>query len=186
MSLSEEERLERKREARRGYYQKNKEKRCASSRAYRARNVERARENCRKWHAANSDRAKESSRKSHEARRLTLEGRARSLYRSAYYRAKKKDWLFDITEQDIIELLEPGCCSRTGLPFRYDKPPKGRYAHPLSPSIDRLDSFGIYTKSNIQIVCSFYNVMKSQMTDDELYEFCKRIIDWREGMELLK
>lgn len=47
---------------------------------------------------------------------------------------------------------------------------------PLNASIDRIQPGQDYTISNIQPVCSHVNMMKSNLTEEELLEFCKAIL----------
>ena len=52
---------------------------------------------------------------------------------------------------------------------------KGRT--PTNVSIDKIDSTKGYTKNNIQLICMECNQMKSDITEDELYDFCKSILE---------
>ena len=54
---------------------------------------------------------------------------------------------------------------------------KGRISTNLS--IDRIDSLKGYTKDNIQLVCHLCNLMKSNLSMNELYIFCNNIIKYR-------
>ena len=44
-------------------------------------------------------------------------------------------------------------------------------------SIDRIDSTKGYTKDNVQLVCAQVNMMKAEMTMEELYIFCENIVN---------
>jgi hypothetical protein len=48
-------------------------------------------------------------------------------------------------------------------------------------SIDRIIPGSEYTKDNIRLVCRIVNIMKWNMTDDKLKEWCKRILDGTKG-----
>lgn len=43
-------------------------------------------------------------------------------------------------------------------------------------SIDRIDSFKPYAKDNVQLVCLAVNIMKQQMSTEELAVWCERVI----------
>lgn len=43
-------------------------------------------------------------------------------------------------------------------------------------SIDRIDSSKGYTKDNVQLVCHIVNLMKQDLTVDELKTWCNRIV----------
>lgn len=43
-------------------------------------------------------------------------------------------------------------------------------------SIDRIDPNKGYTKDNVQLVCAQVNMMKSDMSLEELYMFCEAMI----------
>lgn len=108
--------------------------------------------------------------------RSTIKGRASSLWNAALKRAKSKDEDFKLTVEDIEIGLTVGICVRTLLPFDFS-PVKGSYhIKPLSPSIDKIDPRGIYEPSNVQYVCSWYNLAKGQMTDSDLIALCKRLV----------
>lgn len=47
----------------------------------------------------------------------------------------------------------------------------------LNASIDRIEPGKDYTIDNVQLVCSHVNMMKSNLSEDELYEFCKAIVN---------
>lgn len=49
-------------------------------------------------------------------------------------------------------------------------------------SIDRIIPGGDYTETNIRLVCRMANIMKWNMTDGELREWCIRIIDHGTGL----
>lgn len=47
----------------------------------------------------------------------------------------------------------------------------------LNASVDRINPGKDYTISNIRLVCSHVNMMRSNLTDAELLEFCKAIVN---------
>jgi hypothetical protein len=65
---------------------------------------------------------------------------------------------------------QDGKCALSGLHLILEK-------HNLnSPSIDRIDSNKGYEKDNIHIVCKIVNLMKHQLTVEQLYEYCAAIL----------
>jgi len=52
---------------------------------------------------------------------------------------------------------------------------------PTNMSVDRIDSNKGYIKGNIQLVCMAINQMKSDLTIDELLNFCRQIIETHEN-----
>ena len=98
------------------------------------------------------------------------------LFRAAKLRAKKKDWPFNLTKDWIETKIEAGTCEVTGLSFDL-APSKKYFKNPWAPSLDRVDSFGGYTKDNCRIVVSIYNHAAGQWGDDILMVMIKALID---------
>lgn len=91
------------------------------------------------------------------------------LYRLAAirYRCKKEGIPFNITEEDI-EI--PDKCPILGLLFLSGvKRPED-----TSPSVDRIDPQGGYTKGNVQVISNLANKMKANATSEQLLLFA----DW--------
>jgi hypothetical protein len=125
------------------------------------------------------DKNREFDRK--EMRRKYLENyaknnpikyRARTLWTSAYYRAKKKGLEFNLTIEWIQSRLQEGICSVTGLPFEikeYSKNGNLEKLSPYAPSLDRINSDKGYTEDNVQVVLNNYNKFKSDSrTEDSI------------------
>lgn len=109
------------------------------------------------------------------------EGRAHLMFNAAQTRAKQQGKEFRLAYEDILAGISKGYCARTGIPFDFEMGYKLRSStnfNPRSPSIDKIDAFGIYEPSNVQYVCTWYNMAKSQMTDAELLEFCKTLVEF--------
>lgn len=108
----------------------------------------------------------------------TFDGRAINMYNSARARATSKGAAFKLTLDDVRKGLSIGFCCRTGVPFDYSvgfiKATK-RQMNPFSPSIDKIDPFGIYEPSNVQYVCTWYNMAKAQLTDEQIVQMCKLV-----------
>jgi len=71
-------------------------------------------------------------------------------------------------------LSQDGKCAITGLIMTTVRGQKIRC--PLNISIDRIDSSLPYRKGNVQLVCSAVNLMKHDLTIDELKLFAKMIV----------
>ena len=105
-------------------------------------------------------------------------GRAKSMMKTIKKRMGKWGILdsLDFEESYLIDLMKTGFCVETGIEFIYEKQERFK-CHPFSPSVDRIDSTKGYTKDNIRMVIWQYNLMKGEMTDEELLNVCKRIIE---------
>jgi len=116
------------------------------------------------------------------------------LFSQCKKRAKRQNFKFDLKKGDIENLFKKQNhkCSYTKLPFDEEtisiyRGKKGiRF---FSSSIDRIDSKKGYTKSNIEIVLTIINLMKSDLTKLEFIRVCKSIlkpIKNKGSLELLK
>lgn len=123
------------------------------------------------------DENREQTRTNQRNYRLRLRGRAMTLLNSAAIRASNKKQFFNLTLEDVMEGLRTGICVKTGIPFSYEPPVENHHVNPFSPSIDRIDSNGIYEPSNVQYVCSWYNMAKRDMSDDLMLVICKIIAE---------
>ena len=95
---------------------------------------------------------------------------------------RKERIIIDITEEQLLERLikTDGRCEITGYPFplvcneKYYIQSQARILgfNPLMvPSPDRIDSNGIYTMNNLQIVIQGYNMGKGDKTQAEMDEY---------------
>jgi hypothetical protein len=102
------------------------------------------------YYEANKGRRR-AQQQSHERRYLrTPEGRAKSLVKNARARARAFGREFSINADTITAALVRGTCAVSGIPFVLDAHGVGQ--HPLSPSIDRIDSSRGYTDDNVRVV----------------------------------
>lgn len=94
---------------------------------------------------------------------------------SAKKRAAKKNIEFDITLEDLVNMYnkQKGLCVITGLKMTYDVLNGRTYTN---ISLDRIDSQKGYTKDNTQLVCMIVNQIKSDLTYEELYYYCDKIV----------
>lgn len=107
-------------------------------------------------------------------------GRAVSLFNSAKKRAKNKNEEFRLSLSDVFEGISKGFCQRTGIEFDFDmdvRHEKRTTVNPYSPSIDKINPQGIYEPSNVQYVSCWYNIAKSQYSDDFFLSMCKRVVE---------
>lgn len=95
-------------------------------------------------------------------------------------RATKQSIPFDITLEYIQELWDKqkGLCAISGLPMTFNLR-EGRVHSNIS--IDKIDRLKGYTIGNVQLVCMACNQIKSDMTNEEMYNFCKNIVNYYEN-----
>ena len=95
-------------------------------------------------------------------------------------RAKASNLEFKITLDYLKELWNKQCgrCSISDIPMTYELR-KGRI--PTNVSIDRINSKEGYIMGNIQLVCMACNQIKSDLTEEEMYNFCKKIVEYYEN-----
>lgn len=116
-------------------------------------------------------------RKINKRGKPTLERLITMRFLGARQRAKVNDLVFDIDKEFLNELwnVQQGKCAISGTQMTYEYY-KGRI--PTNLSIDRKDSNRGYTKDNTQLVCMVVNQMKSDLTMEELLNFCESILKW--------
>lgn len=106
----------------------------------------------------------------------SMRGRAKTLFKGIERRSSKHPEDVDFDYTFILEKLEKGVCEVTGLPFDFDRV-DDKFHNPYAPSVDRIDSSVGYTKDNTRVVIWQYNLMKGEISDEELLELCKVIIN---------
>lgn len=99
-----------------------------------------------------------------------------TLVTGAKTRAKRSGIQCTITKNSMLEMYDKqnGKCAITGIPFEINLT-EGKNSK--APSIDRIDPNKGYTIDNVQLVCSHVNMMKSNLSMDELYEFCIGVLN---------
>ena len=105
-----------------------------------------------------------------------------SRFLGAKDRAKKKNLPFTITKECLKELWDKqnGKCAISGIEMTYSLC-EGRI--PTNVSIDQINQNDGYTKDNIQLVCMAVNQIKSDLQMDDVYRFCKAILENKERNE---
>ena len=95
-------------------------------------------------------------------------------------RSKREGIDFSLTLEDINNLwvAQDGTCALSGIKMTYELQ-NGRT--PTNVSIDKIDRTGGYVTGNVQLVCMACNQMKSDLSEDEMYQFCKKIVEHYES-----
>ena len=75
----------------------------------------------------------------------------------------------------FLQLFEKqkGRCAVTGREMTWQRNPDRR--NDWNISIDRIDPKGKYEPENLRLVCKRVNLIKHNMTDEELMDWCKTI-----------
>lgn len=90
------------------------------------------------------------------------------LYHSAKCRAKRRNIIFTITQDDVRQAWpQDGLCPVLGKPLLLRRGEKSW--EDLSPSLDRIDSSKGYEPGNIAIISTLANVIKSYVNDPEVF-----------------
>ena len=102
----------------------------------------------------------------------SLHGRLQTLLTSSKSSAKKNGWDFDMDLESLVALYEiqNGECALTGDELTFSQNSDAVL------SIDRIDSDKGYTMDNIQLVSHQANIHKNHFTQDQLIEFCKKVV----------
>ena len=104
--------------------------------------------------------------------------RAQRLYGNAQKRAKEMGWPApDFGSVWIEEKILFGNCEATGLPFDLTSRASDttHAKNPWVPSLDRIDSAGVYSKDNVQLVVYMYNVCKAEFSHADVVRFCRAV-----------
>lgn len=80
--------------------------------------------------------------------------------------------------EDMLALLEEqkGLCALSGVPLTFIKI-VGEEPTITNLSIDRRDSTKGYEMENIQLVCTIANKMKSNLSEEDFYWWCAKIVE---------
>jgi hypothetical protein len=98
--------------------------------------------------------------------------------RGVRQRARKSGIKCNINAEFLKVLLERqgGLCAISGIPLSFIK---GQGHIPTNASVDRIDSAEGYTKDNVQLVAHQVNTMKSNLSIDQLMDWCKLVLNRR-------
>ena len=93
--------------------------------------------------------------------------RLNRLLQQARLRAKKRNLICNLTIDELLEMIPADMiCPVLGIKLQWGSNGKADRWH--SPSLDRLDSHGDYTKDNVIIISWRANKIKGDCTEDEL------------------
>ncbi|NDC09945.1 MAG: hypothetical protein EBZ75_11515 [Oxalobacteraceae bacterium] len=98
------------------------------------------------------------------SRRKSLDHWLGYLVTKAKSRAKTKGIAFALDETWIAGALKRPYCAVSNLEFDLTHDRRW-HIHPLSPSLDRIDSTKGYTPDNVRVVCSWVNTAKSDLSE---------------------
>ncbi len=103
-------------------------------------------------------------------------GRARTLLNNARKAPISKIFPCTVDLSQIVKQIELGVCPVTGIQFQLSNESETK-KNAYSPSIDRINSSEGYTNENTRIVIWQYNLMKGELSDLEVLQICKRILE---------
>jgi hypothetical protein len=83
--------------------------------------------------------------------------------------ARKRGLAFELTREQVAEMLLPMRCSVTGLSLKPEWDGAGR--NPWWPSLDQVDPCGGYVPDNVRVVSWAYNVMRGELEDATVRRF---------------
>lgn len=83
--------------------------------------------------------------------------------------------MFDLRIGHLFRMFyeQNGMCAISGIPMTVAS--EGSKTHPHNVSIDRIDSARGYVPGNVHLVCYQVNIMKMEMTVDQLRYWCAHI-----------
>lgn len=143
------------------YYAEHREEHAANYASYRMRNAEKVSEYQAAWHAKHRDRRIGEARERREQR--NREFPAGEMVARARARSKQLGIPFDL---DVEDILIPSVCPVLGIPIFFKLGSRG--PGPNSPSLDRFDPAGGYTKDNVVVISHRANTLKNNASLDEM------------------
>lgn len=92
---------------------------------------------------------------------------------------RSKTFQCTISKEDLISLYEKQNhkCALSGIEMTTIKK-QGRF--PNNASVDRINPGKDYSIDNIRLVCNHVNMMKSNLSDEELINYCQAIIKYNQ------
>jgi len=93
--------------------------------------------------------------------------------------AKKRLKFFDITLEDLQEVWnnQKGVCPYSKISLQLNNHSHRIKDRRYTASLDRIDSSKGYTKDNIQFVSLCINYMKAELSNEEVHDFLKEIVN---------
>lgn len=89
--------------------------------------------------------------------------------------ARRRNLIWELTDSQTFKLFESNCklCNLEPQTLKY----KHSYGEYKYTGIDRIDNSKGYTTDNVQSLCKRCNVAKNNMTNQEFFEWIKRIVE---------
>lgn len=104
----------------------------------------------------------------------TVDGRAEMLYQGLLGRSKGWRNLVDLDRDWIAERIRPGVCQVTGIPFEFVLGHRA-IENLWTPSVDKIDPEGGYTRNNCRVVVTLYNRAKQVWTDEDVRRLAEAV-----------
>ena len=131
---------------------------------YRERSKDKLRENAQAYYVENKSRMLKYSKKYSEG----FVGR----YSSWKGKARRRNLAWGVTKEYLRTL--PATCRYTGEELTFER------NKPNTISLDRIDSSKGYIEGNVCFCSTPINLMKSTHTEEEFFEFCRRVASHQE------
>ena len=103
--------------------------------------------------------------------------RANRLLRTAADRARREGVRFSLERDWLVEKLLAGECEVTGIPMVLEYCGGRKKRLPWSPSIDRIAPGAEYSEQNCRVVCTAYNLGRSNFTDEDMLRLARALVD---------
>jgi hypothetical protein len=107
-------------------------------------------------------------------------------WRRVLERAKHRKLKVEMSVKDAWELFEKqgGKCALSGVALVIARDTKGLLEKNQTASLDRIDSSKGYTIDNIQWVHKDLNIMKMDMTENDLIYWARKIVDYSKDKKI--
>jgi len=114
--------------------------------------------------------------KSQKKRNMTEIGYKANLWQNLRGNAARRNISVNIEKSDIQRLYDDqgGLCAVTGLPMQFSALESGKNSYAVS--VDRIDSSRGYYQDNIRLVCARVNLMKMELSDEQMQFWCRAIL----------
>ena len=114
--------------------------------------------------------------KTQRKRNMTEVGYKANLWQNLLGNAKRRNIPVHIEKSDIQRLYDEqgGLCAVTGLPMQFSALESGKNSYAVS--VDRIDSSRGYYQDNIRLVCGRVNLMKMELSDEQMRFWCRAIL----------
>lgn len=111
-------------------------------------------------------------------RRSSVENTLLSVLWGARSRSKRINRDFDITDDQILNLLikQDYRCAMTGIKMNPSKQSGFKNKDPYTVSIDRIDTSKGYLIDNVQLVCTICNLFKNSYNIEDVGIVCKEYV----------